>query len=125
RNPEVRRAMLGVLRFWFARGVDGFRVDAIHRLIESETPHDNPPNPDWRGGMSPARRVIGAHTMDQPEVHDAIAAMRRVSDSYDDRVLIGEAYLPIDRLMAYYGVDLTGFHLPFNFHLISTPWNPT
>src|SRR3954453_3090027 len=50
--------------------------------------------------------------------------MRRVADAYDDRVLIGEAYLPIDQLMAYYGADLTGFHLPFNFHLISTPWNP-
>jgi len=37
---------------------------------------------------------------------------------------IGEAYLPIDRLMTYYGVDLTGFHLPFNFHLIAAPWNP-
>jgi len=39
-------------------------------------------------------------------------------------VMIGEAYLPIDRLMSYYGTDLTGFHLPFNFHLISTPWAP-
>ena len=38
--------------------------------------------------------------------------------------MIGEAYLPIDRLMAYYGADLTGFHLPFNFHLISTDWQP-
>src|SRR5215217_6534783 len=63
--------------------------------------------------------------MDQPEVHEAIAAMRQVSDAYDGRVMIGEAYLPLDRLMAYYGVDLTGFHLPFNFHLISTPWSPT
>jgi alpha-glucosidase len=62
--------------------------------------------------------------MDQPEVHDAIAAMRRVADEYADRLMIGEAYLPIDRLMAYYGADLTGFHLPFNFHLISTPWKP-
>ena len=62
--------------------------------------------------------------MDQPEVHDAIGEMRRVADEYDDRLLIGEAYLPIDRLMAYYGVNLAGFHLPFNFHLISTPWEP-
>ena len=38
--------------------------------------------------------------------------------------MIGEAYLPIDRLMAYYGADLGGFHLPFNFHLISTVWRP-
>ena len=124
RNPQVRDAMLDVLRFWFERGVDGFRVDAIHQLIESEELRDNPPNPDWRPGMSPARSVVRAYTMDQPEVHDAIAAMRRVADAYGERVMIGEAYLPIDRLMAYYGVDLTGFHLPFNFHLISTPWRP-
>jgi alpha-glucosidase len=126
RNPAVREAMLDVLRFWFERGIDGFRVDAIHHLIESDRLLDNPPDPNWREGMSPARRLIRAHTMDQPEVHDAIAAMRRVADSYGgDRVMIGEAYLPIDRLMTYYGVDLTGFHLPFNFHLMSTPWNPT
>ncbi len=125
RNPGVRAAMLDVLRFWFARGVDGFRVDAIHQLIEDDQLRDNPPDPNWREGMSPARRLIRVHTMDQPEVHEAIAAMRRVADSYGDRVMIGEAYLPIDRLMAYYGVDLTGFQLPFNFHLMSTPWNPT
>jgi alpha-glucosidase len=124
RNEQVQQAMLRVLRFWFERGVDGFRVDAIHHLIEDDELRDNPPNPDWREGMSPARHVIRVHTMDQPEVHDAVAAMRRVADSYDDRVMIGEAYLPIDRLMAYYGVDLTGFQIPFNFHLISTPWNP-
>ena len=47
-----------------------------------------------------------------------------MADEYPDKVMIGEAYLPIDRLMAYYGADLTGFHLPFNFHLITTDWNP-
>ena len=122
RNPAVVRAMLDVLRFWLDRGVDGFRVDAIHHLIEDAQFRDNPPNPDWRPGMSPARRVLRVHTMDQPEVHEAVAAMRRVSDLYADRVLIGEAWLPIARLMAYYGADLGGFHLPFNFHLITTPW---
>jgi alpha-glucosidase len=122
RNPDVRAAMLDVLRFWLARGVDGFRVDAIHHLFEDEELRDNPLNPDWREGMSPARRLIRLRTADQPEVHGPIAAMRRVADEYDSRLLIGEAYLPIDRLMAYYGMNLTGFHLPFNFHLISTPW---
>jgi alpha-glucosidase len=123
RNPELRAAMLDTLRFWLDRGVDGFRVDAIHHLFEDAAFRDNPPDPDWRPGLSPARRVIRAYTMDQPEVHDAIAAMRRVSDEYPgDRVLIGEAYLPIDRLMLYYGADLMGFQLPFNFHLLSTPW---
>ncbi|HYZ31315.1 MAG TPA: alpha-amylase family glycosyl hydrolase [Crenalkalicoccus sp.] len=123
RNPEVVRAMLDVLRFWLDRGVDGFRVDAIHHLFEDAALRDNPPNPDWRPGMSPARSVIRAHSMDQPEVHDAVAEMRRVAEAYPgERVLIGEAYLPIDRLMLYYGADLRGFQLPFNFHLLSTPW---
>jgi alpha-glucosidase len=122
RNPEVRTAMLGVLQFWFGRGVDGFRVDAIHHLIEDVQLRDNPLDPEWQPGMSPARRLMRVHSMDQPEVHDAIADMRRVADEYGGRLMIGEAYLPIDRLMAYYGVDLSGFQLPFNFHLISTPW---
>jgi alpha-glucosidase len=125
RNPHVRAAMSDALRFWLARGVDGFRVDAIHHLFEDHELRDNPPNPDWMPGMSPARRLVRRHTMDQPEVHEAIAEMRRVADEYGgDRLMIGEAYLPIDRLMAYYGTDLRGFHLPFNFHLISTPWLP-
>ena len=83
--------MLDVLRFWFARGVDGFRVDAVHHLLEDREFRDNPPNSDWREGMSPARRVIRRYTMDLPEVHGAIAAMRRVADAYSDRLLIGEA----------------------------------
>ncbi|MBV8521205.1 MAG: alpha-amylase [Acetobacteraceae bacterium] len=122
RNPAVQRAMCEVLRFWFDRGVDGFRVDAIHHLLEDEEGRDNPPNPHWRSGMPPNERWLQIRTIDQPEVHASIQAMRRVADTYSDRVMIGEAYLPIDRLMSYYGADLTGFHLPFNFHLISTPW---
>ena len=124
RNPAVRNAMCDVLRFWFDRGVDGFRVDAIHHLLEDPEGRDNPPNPDWRPGMSPADRWVQIRTIDQPDVHDAIKLMRSVADAYPQKVMIGEAYLPIDRLMAYYGADLTGFHLPFNFHLISTDWRP-
>ena len=52
-----------------------------------------------------------------------VAEMRRVVDEFEDRVLIGEIYLPVDRLVAYYGRDLTGAHLPFNFALLSAPWH--
>ncbi|MBV8184281.1 MAG: DUF3459 domain-containing protein [Hyphomicrobiales bacterium] len=125
RNPEVVAAMLDVLRFWFDRGVDGFRVDAIHRLFEDEQLRDDPINPDWHDGLPPAHQLLRIHSMDQPEVHGAIALMRGAANSYaDERLLIGEAYLPIERLMSYYGIALSGFHLPFNFHLISTPWKP-
>jgi alpha-glucosidase len=52
-----------------------------------------------------------------------VADMRSVLDEYDQRVLIGEIYLPIPRLVAYYGEALRGAHLPFNFQLILTAWN--
>jgi alpha-glucosidase len=48
--------------------------------------------------------------------------MRAVLDAYPDRVLIGEIYLPIERLVAYYGRDMEGAHLPFNFQLIFATW---
>ena len=124
RHPDVERAMCDVLRFWFNRGVDGFRVDAIHHLHEDVEDRDNPLNADWRQGMAPNERLVQIRTIDQPGTHASIRIMRKVADEYPDTVMIGEAYLPIDRLMAYYGADLTGFHLPFNFHLISTAWRP-
>ena len=124
RNPQVRAAMLDALRFWLDRGVDGFRVDAIHHLIEAEHLKDNPPNPDWREGQSPARRLARLYTLDQEETHEVIAEMRALADAYPDRVLIGEASLPIEQLMAYYGIERPGFQLPFNFHLIKSPWDP-
>jgi alpha-glucosidase len=123
REPEVQDAMHGVMRFWLDRGVDGFRVDAIHMLVEDEGLRDNPRNPAWQPGMSPARSLVRVHSSDQPETHHLVAGMRKVLDEYDGRVLIGEAYLPISRLMMYYGDALGGFHLPFNFHLLSTPWS--
>jgi alpha-glucosidase len=63
------------------------------------------------------------HTTDQAEVHGVIAEMRRVVDEFDSRVLIGEIYLPLERLVTYYGKDIPEAHLPFNFALLSAPWN--
>jgi alpha-glucosidase len=123
RNPEVREAMLGVLRFWLERGVDGFRVDALRQLVKDEALRDNPPNPERRGARSPYDALVPVYSTDRPEVHEAIREMRGVLEEYGDRLLIGELYLPIDRLVTYYGENNSGVHLPFNFHLISTPWN--
>ena len=122
RNPEVREAMMDVLRFWLERGVDGFRVDALRQLVKDERLRDNPPNPDERA-RSPYDALLPVYSTDRPEVHEAVREMRGVLEEYGDRLLIGELYLPIDRLVTYYGEDNSGVHLPFNFHLISTPWN--
>ncbi|MCW5715896.1 MAG: DUF3459 domain-containing protein [Bauldia sp.] len=123
RNADVRAAMHGVLRFWLDRGVDGFRVDVMSHLIKDEALRDNPPNPAWREGRPDIERLLQIHSGDRPEVHDVVAELRALTEEYDDRVLIGEIYLPIERLMAYYGRDLRGAHLPFNFHLLLAQWD--
>jgi alpha-glucosidase len=123
RNPEVRRAVYDVMRFWLRKGVDGFRVDVIWHLIKDAAFPDNPPNPDFREGRPPHEKLLPRYSTDQPEVHGVIAEMRRVIDEFDSRVLIGEIYLPFERLVAYYGEGLAGAHLPFNFALLSAPWH--
>jgi len=122
RNPDVQNAMLGVLRFWLDRDVDGFRVDAVHHLVEDLELRDNPRNPNWHSGMSPYRALLPTHTVDLPEVQQIVARMRGVVDEYEDRMLAIEVNLSAERLMAYYGPGGRGAHLPFNFQLIRLPW---
>jgi alpha-glucosidase len=123
RNPEVEAAMLDVLRFWLDRGVDGFRVDVIWHLIKDERLRDNPPNPEWTPDQRPYDSLLTLHSTDQPEIHDVITRMRALFDEYDERVLIGEIYLPVERLVKYYGEAQSGVHLPFNFQLILAKWD--
>ncbi|HEX9200602.1 MAG TPA: alpha-amylase family glycosyl hydrolase [Acidobacteriaceae bacterium] len=151
RNPAVREAMYSAMRFWLehgpgGRGIDGFRMDVLWLLIKDEMFRDNPPNPEWRPGSSSFGQYLPLYTANRPEIHQIVAEMRALLDSYSDaageRLLIGEIYLPINELVQYYGAsapeaksaeyDLTnaaitsprlnGAHLPFNFHLIQTPW---
>jgi alpha-glucosidase len=122
RNPQVREAIYDVMRFWLARGVDGFRVDVVWHLIKDGEFRDNPPNPSFQPGMPPHRAVVPLYTADRPEIHDIIVEMRRVVNAFEERLLIGEIYLPVERLVAYYGRDLDGLHLPFNFALLGADW---
>ncbi|MDB5737939.1 MAG: alpha-amylase [Sphingomonas bacterium] len=124
RNPAVRAAMMDVLRFWFDRGVDGFRIDVLWHMVKAEGFPDNPRNPAYLPAMGEMHSVLQMHSTDQPEVHDIAEEMRAIADSYPgDRVLIGEIYLPIEKLMHYYGLGSPEVHLPFNFQLIEAPWN--
>lgn len=125
RNPEVQKHMMETLRFWLDKGVDGFRVDVMWHMIKDEKFRDNPPNPDYQTHMATVEQVLPLFSTDQPEVHDIVHMMRKLLDSYDDRMMIGEIYLPIHKLVAYYGDDKRGAHLPFNFQLVTLPWNAT
>jgi alpha-glucosidase len=121
RNPSVRQAMYDVLRFWLDRGVDGFRIDVLWLLLKDEQLRDNPMNPDWKAGDPPNRRQFDHYTGDQPGIHEIVREIRAVVDAYDERILIGELYVPMERLVRYYGKQLDEIHLPFNFQLVTTP----
>ena len=99
--------------------MDGLRIDVLWLLVKDRLFRDNPENPDWKEGDWLLERQIRVYSEDRPEVHEVVREMRAVADEYDDRVLIGEIYLPLERLLMYYGEDLKGVHLPFNFGLVT------
>jgi alpha-glucosidase len=123
RNPEVQKAMLDIMRFWLDKGVDGFRVDVMWHMIKDKSLRDNPPNPDYEQHMATYEQLLPVYSTDQPEVHEIVHKMREVLNEYDERMMIGEIYLPIHKLVTYYGVDNNGAHLPFNFMLLTMPWD--
>ncbi len=122
RNPEVQQAMYNVMRFWLDKGVDGFRIDVMWHMIKDSQLRDNPLNPDYTDLQADYNRLLPVYSTDQPEVHDIVRQMRTLVDNYGEKVIIGEIYLPIEKLVVYYGVDNLGAHLPFNFQLLTLPW---
>jgi len=125
RNPEVENAMHDIMRFWLDKGVDGFRVDAMWHLIKDKQLRDNPHNPDYEPTMATYNQLLPVYSTDQPEMHDIIARMRKLLDQYQQRLMIAEIYLPVNKLVTYYGTNAREeAHLPFNFMLISLPWDP-
>ena len=120
-NIKVQEAIQDVLKFWFEKGVDGFRIDVIWYLIKDKLYRDNPPNPDWDPKMPDHDRLLPSFSSDQPDVHVMISKLREIADQYHEKLLIGELYLSIPSLMTYYAQG-KGVHLPFNFHLLLTDW---
>jgi alpha-glucosidase len=121
RNPDVEKAMFGIMRFWLDRGVAGFRLDAITNLFKDSLLRDEP----TLGSVNAFGDVSLDHifTDNLPEVHDTIRRMRAMISAYpEDRVLIGETYLPTTaELDKWYGSEkhdelqlpmdtLIGFH---------------
>jgi alpha-glucosidase len=82
RNPQVRAAMYMAMRFWLDRGVDGFRMDVLWLLIKDAFFRNNPPNPDYHGGLQDLASTLPVFTSDQPETHKIVAEMRSILDSY-------------------------------------------
>ncbi len=123
-NDDVRDAFDDILRFWFDRGVAGFRIDVAHSVIKDRELRDNPPaTPDdhWYVQMMGQRSVYNAC---RPEVHDVLRRWRALAESYDPpRVLIGETYvLEPEAFASFYG-DGDELNLAFNFMLLHSDFD--
>jgi len=119
-NPEVRAEFEDILRFWFDRGVAGFRIDVANGLVKDQAFPDNPPG--WRPPEEPPFDM-GHPAWDQEGVHEIYRAWRRVGDSYDDpRIFVGEVWVsPLTRLARYLRPD--ELHTAFNFDFLIAPWD--
>ena len=117
RNPEVREAMYGVMRFWLDKGVSGFRMDAVSRLFEDPELHDDPYLPGYNAFGD--RNIQHKYTDDLPETHEVFRELRKLVDSYPNKpVLIAEADEPnIRELSKMYGQHGEEVQLPMDFQI--------
>lgn len=124
RNPEVREAMLDVLRFWMGKGVDGFRADAVLGLLKDSKLRDDPPNPNYRPGISdPADEYLRVHSSGQRELNATMGSFCDVLAEKGGEYLLSEAYLNIPGLHHLYEACRDHpLHAPFNFNLMSLTW---
>lgn len=113
RNPEVVEAMHDVLRFWFDKGVAGFRLDAVTMMFEDPKMPDDPNLKSSDFFYNPEQDNSAQGLI--PEMHEALRGVRKVADQYD-AVLIGETWTPdIESLNAFYGPNNDEVQLPMNF----------
>ena len=119
RNPEVVAAMQDVVRFWLDRGVDGFRLDALDRLMKDPELRDDPlatgppPLPLHPGHDE----TVHVHSLNAPDIGVGLRALREAAG---DKLLVGEVYLPTAELGPY----LEHLDLCFAFELYHAPFEP-
>ncbi|WP_331754432.1 glycoside hydrolase family 13 protein (plasmid) [Streptomyces sp. NBC_00012] len=120
-HPDVHAEFEAILRFWFSRGVDGFRIDVAHGLVKDPELPDLPPRPD------PDRQQPRQHTdhphWDRDDVHDIFRTWRKVADEFEgDRCFVAEAWADTpERLAAYVRKD--ALHTAFNFDFLMAGWD--
>lgn len=124
-NESVRAELDSVMRFWFDRGIDGFRIDVADSMVKDPAWPDVPLNPVT--GFGSNDKDPGMPQWDQPGLADVQRRWRAVADSYADtelgpRVFVAEAYIdPIERLVAY--VEPDRLHTTFNFDALISEWS--
>jgi len=120
RNPAVENAMHDVLRFWMDRGIDGFRIDVMDRIVKDDQLRDNPPETIERF-RALAQTAMQRHVYDRdwPETFDAVKRIRKTVDEYPERMTVGEVFGTAENIVRYYGGEAAdGLHLAFYFPFV-------
>jgi len=121
RNPEVRARMFQMVRFWLDRGVDGFRLDVVNAFFKDGEFRDNPTRPGLRG----YDRQQHLYDVDRPEMAGLLNDLRRLLDSYPERMAVGEVMGNDPSVPARYcGRGTDQLHLAFNLGFTAEPWLP-
>ncbi len=124
RNPEVKRAMLGVVRHWLEQGVDGLRLDIFNAIYKDASFDDNPfsfrPVPSEHNPHGFFQRYH--HTLDHPDTFVFSRELRALSDEFSDppRFLVGEVFGDAGMLRRYCGEEADGLHMVFLFKAMRT-----
>jgi alpha-glucosidase len=116
-NDELREEFDRILRFWFDRGIAGFRIDVAHRIVKDRKLRHNLPVTE---DDHPHVRALGqrqTHTANQPELHAVLRRWRTLAEAYErPRLLLGETYvLDVADLAGFYGTAADELQLAFNF----------
>ena len=117
RNPEVVAAMQNVVRFWLDRGADGFRLDAINKLIKDDQLRDDPPaTGNFPLPLRPeAAKLEHVYSQNRPETIDVLRSLREAAG---DALLVGEVFLGTRETIPYLEV----LDLAFAFEFLFAPW---
>ena len=112
-NPAVHEAMFDATRWWYKRGVAGFRLDAVDTLFEDPELRDNPVLPGLNKYGDPKEQDL--YNTKLPEVHDVLRDLRKVADEHN-AVLIGETWTKdVNELKQYYGEHNNELQMPMDF----------
>jgi alpha-glucosidase len=123
-NEEVRNEFDRILRFWFDRGIAGFRIDVAHAIIKDRLLRDDPVATHGDHPAVRRRPLKAVYSMNRPEVHEIFRRWRRIAETYDPpRLLLGETYVLDPMVMAsYYGRRGDELQLAFNFSFLHAPF---
>jgi oligo-1,6-glucosidase/alpha-glucosidase len=126
RNPEVKEAMMQVVRHWLDKGVDGFRLDIFNYIFEDPEFRDNPftlrvvPTQDFTKMLWQEKK----YTMNHPDDFDLARELRSVLDTYDPpRFMVGEVFGDHKTLRNFLGTDQDGLNLVFLFDISALEWD--